>query len=58
MATRKIRYVGPFAEGVEIADTGQWVQQNHQVEVDEDVEKLLLEQKDNWEKVDPPKGGK
>lgn len=43
MATKKIRYVGPF-DVVEIAETGQSVEQNHQVDVEEDVAKRLLEQ--------------
>lgn len=55
MATQKIRYVGPFDE-VEIAETGDRVQQNHQVEVDADLAKRLLEQS-VWEKADA-KGGK
>ena len=48
---KKIRYVGPDAE-VQIAATGQVVQQNHQVEVEDDeLAKSLLEQKDIWERV-------
>lgn len=50
---KKIRYVGPHDE-VQIAATGQIVQQNHQVEIeDDDLAKSLLEQTDNWEKVSP-----
>ena len=48
---KKLRYVGPFSE-VQIAATGQTVQQNHQVEIeDDDLAKSLLEQTDNWERV-------
>ena len=57
MATRKIRYTGPQAER-EIAATGQVVQQNHQVEVDEELAKALNQQ-DVWEYVkDESKKGK
>jgi hypothetical protein len=48
---KKIRYIGPNDE-VQIAATGQIVQQNHQVEVEDDeLAKSLLEQTDNWEPV-------
>lgn len=55
MAKTKIRYVGPF-DAVEIAETGEVVQQNHQVEVDSDLAKRLLEQS-VWEKADAKKSG-
>ena len=48
---KKIRYIGPEVE-VQIAATGQVVQQNHQVEIeDDDLAASLLEQESNWEKV-------
>jgi hypothetical protein len=48
---KKIRYVGPN-ESVQISATGQTVQQNHQVEIEDDeLAKSLLEQEDNWERV-------
>lgn len=48
---KKIRYVGP-EESIQIAATSQWVQNNHQVEIeDDDLAKSLLEQTDNWERV-------
>jgi hypothetical protein len=46
----KIKYIGGFPE-VEIADTGQIVEQGKTVEVDDDLGKSLIEQSDNWEKV-------
>lgn len=52
---KKIRYVGPNDE-VQIGATGQVVQQNHQVEIeDDDLAKALLEQEENWERVTTPK---
>lgn len=48
---KKIRYVGPFDQ-IQIAATGQVVEQNHQVEIEDDeLAKSLLEQTDNWELV-------
>ncbi len=44
----KIVYVGPFADGVEIGATGQWVRPGEDVEVDSDLADSLLEQKANW----------
>lgn len=55
MPTQKVRYVGPQAE-VEIAATGDLVKQGHQVEVDSELAKSLLEQQDVWEKADRKKG--
>lgn len=47
---KKIRYVGPY-DAVTIAATGQVVQNNHQVEIeDDDLAKSLLEQ-EIWERV-------
>lgn len=53
MAKEKVRYVGPNVE-VRIEETGDVVQQNHQVEVDGALAKRLLEQ-DTWEKAEPGK---
>jgi hypothetical protein len=45
----KIKYEGPF-DRVQIAVTGQWVDQGKAVEVEDAVAKSLLEQSD-WKKV-------
>jgi hypothetical protein len=34
---KHVVYVGPFADGVEIADTGQWAHPGEPVEVPDDV---------------------
>ncbi len=49
----KIRYVGPFPE-VDLPATGEVVQQNHQIEVDDEIGRALVKQQD-WEKVPTPK---
>lgn len=52
----KLKYVGPFDQ-VEIAATGQWVEQGKTVEVEDAVAKSLLEQS-IWEKVPNKKDDK
>lgn len=49
----KVRYVGPF-DAVEIAETGQVVEQNHQVEVTTELGRSLCQQA-TWEKADSSK---
>ena len=44
----KIVYVGPFADGVEIQATGDWVRPGQEVEVDTELAESLLEQEANW----------
>lgn len=44
----KVTYVGPFADGVEIAATGQVVKPGESVEVDAALGAALCEQPSNW----------
>lgn len=48
----KITYVGPFADGVEIAATGQIVAQGGTVEVADELGAALCEQPGNWKPAD------
>lgn len=51
---KKIRYVGPNTE-VQIAATGQIVEQGHQVEIEDDELAKSLLQQEVWERVTTPK---
>lgn len=44
----QIRYIGPAADGVEIADTGQWAKRLDWIEVELELGERLLEQS-TWE---------
>lgn len=57
MAATKIRYIGPSrSTDIRLADGREVrVERNHQVEIDTDVARSLLEQADNWQKVTPKK---
>lgn len=58
MAT--VRYVGPFADGVDLRVGGRWrtVRPGEALEVPDDLAASLLEQAENWEAVKPPKGAR
>jgi hypothetical protein len=56
MPTTKIRNVSGEERDVPTPEGGVvTVPANHQVELDSDHARSLLEQADNWEKVSPPK---
>lgn len=57
MAT--VRYVGPFAEGVDLQIDGRWrrVPQGGTLEVSDAAATSLCEQAGNWEAVKPPPKG-
>lgn len=56
---RKIRYIGPHdAVSIPLGDGSERVvENNHQIELDDDLAKSLLDQKDNWERVADTKSG-
>ena len=48
----RVTYVGPYAEGVEIAATGQLAAPGEPLEVDDRLGLSLCDQPDNWKPAD------
>lgn len=47
----RVKYVGPYTEGAEIAATGQTVKPGETAEVDDELGRALCAQADNWQPV-------
>lgn len=58
MATRLIKYIGPYAEGVNVPQLDRHVARGESVEVPAELAKNLAEQAENWEIVPTKKGDK
>lgn len=56
MATKHVVYIGPFADGVEIADTGQWATPGESVEVPDEVAGRPPKGKPDSDGYDPGEG--
>jgi hypothetical protein len=57
MATKQVRYIGPYAEGVVVPALDRHVPRGEAIEVEDDLADNLAEQVENWEIVKPPKKG-